>query len=284
MIKFKISLSLIFCLVLFAFSEFTFGQSDSLDQFFQSYQQFIGNTPTLNYSTNSEKNQSKHNPDSCNINSSSCFLYFFNDSIVYGKKIVLKTPFLSRNKFIIDDKAYFANRVKFYNADAAFNANMKKEGKAPRFIKREFCGKINYYEQDYFTHGYHYSIGHFSDGNYSPGFYMPPQQVIIQYYNFGYGDIKKATYKNLLKDIGQNQNSKYYLDKYKRKKRTENIIGIAGTGLTIMSFFFIGSNPVIGGVSLLSGTTLLTIDLFLILGHIPDKVQHLGDAIRAYNY
>jgi len=289
--KLQITLSIIFCLVLFGFSDFAFGQSDSLEQFFRSYQNFFENNPTINYPTNSEKNQNQHNPDSGKLNSSGRFVYLFNDSIVFGNKIKLKTPFLSRNKFLVDDKVYFANRVKFYNADGTFNANMKKEGRSPRFIKREFWGKINYYKHEYDTPGYqtsghfspgYYSGGYYHPGSYSPGMYIPPHHVLIQYYNFGYGDIKKATYKNLLNDIGQNQNSKYYLDMYKRRNRTENIIGIAGTGLTIMSFFFIESNPAIGGISLLSGITLLTVDLILVSSL--KKEKHLGEAIRIYNF
>jgi len=295
--KFKISISFVFCLVLLGFVGNVYGQIDTVMP-----NRLINQNPyklkiNLDYNPDINNNLNKsyyysntHQSRPTNFGIGSGFIYFFNDSIVAGNKIKLKTPFLSRNKFIVDGKVYFANKVKFYTVDGVFNANMKKEGRAPRFIKREFCGKINYYKHEYDTPGYqssghfspgYYSGGYYHPGSYSPGMYIPPQHVLIQYYNFGYGDIRKATYKNLLKDIGQNPKSKYYLDKYKRKNRTENIIGIAGTGLSIMSFFFIESNPAIGGISLLSGITLLIVDLFLIPAHY--KEQHLEEAIRAYN-
>lgn len=214
------------------------------------------------------------------------FLYLFNDSIIYCENIEYKTRFLAKNRFNYGDKNIFANKVKFYQDKLDFFANIKKAGKPPRFFKRHSSGNINYYKKDYWhtTPSYHTS-GYYNPGtgSYTPGYYMPEhtEHRLIQYYNFGFEDIQIATYKNLMRDISHNSGSKYYLDIYKRKNRTENILGIIGTSLMVGGLAFVGSSPGVTAITLLSGLIILSVDVYIIIPR-NDKNVELENAIKAY--
>lgn len=60
--------------------------------------------------------------------------------------------------------------------------------------------------------------------------YSPPMmtRTIKNYYNKGYGDIKKAKHKNLLADLSENPASLMYLDKYKKARNAQNIFSVVG--------------------------------------------------------
>lgn len=208
------------------------------------------------------------------------YIYFFNGTVVSGGNIMLK-----KNKIFLDSNVYLANTVKFINFNGVFYANSKKEGRPPRFIKREFSSKINFYKEEknisYYSRGIQLP-GFYSGNTYIPGNYTT-KHVLKQYYNFGYGDVKKATYKNLLKDIGQNPNSKYYLAMNEKRARTVGIIGITGLGLGIMSVFFINSDSWIGGGALLSGVTLIITSVIIAGSHYEEDLQLLERAIKEYN-
>ncbi len=212
------------------------------------------------------------------------YISFFNGTVVSGDNLMLK-----RNKIFVDSNVYLANAVKFINFDGVFYANSRKEGRNPRFIKREFSGKINYYkeEQKKISYSRMRTPGFYSGNTYIPGWDMPgyytTKNVLKQYYNFGYGDVKKATYKNLLEDIGQNPNSKYYLDIMEKKARPVGIIGLTGLGLVIIGGFFINSPSWIGGGALLGGVTLITTSIIISSSVYEESLQLIEQAIKAYN-
>lgn len=274
--KFRISVSIMVCLVLLGFSGNVYGQSDSLKQLFRSYQNFFENHPTIDYPTNSERIQNQINPNSDRINSRSRFIYFFNDSIVFGNKIKLKTPFLSRNKFVVDDKVYFANRVKFYNADGSFKANKHKKRRSPRFIQRVSTGVINVYAKEYKTQVPHYGYSHYS--GITPNYSGREQTVLIQYYNFGYGDLKKASYRNLKRDIGHCPESMKCLNEYKKDNRIENLVIFSAAGLIITSIIM---KNTVGAIGLYLGLGALNVAALVIASN--SKEGHLRDAMYRYH-
>jgi len=210
------------------------------------------------------------------INSSKRFLYFFNDSIVYGNKIRLKTPFLSRNKFIVDNKVYLANSVKFYNADGSFKANKHKKRRSPRFIQRVSTGVINIYAKEYKTHVTQYAYT--PNSGITPNYSGREQTVLIQYYNFGYEDLKKASYRNLKRDIGHNPKSMECLNEYKKDNRIENLVIFSAAGLIITSVII--SNTV-GAIGFYLGLGALNVAALVIASNF--KEEHLRDAMYKYN-
>jgi len=232
------------------------------------------------------------------------FIYLFNDSMIDCSSVKYNRRFREDNTISCDSITVNANQVKFYSDGKYYFANIGREGRKPTFIKRYKSGKINYFKIDYrytqpaytiisttVPQAHNFYTSNRPDFNH-PEFdpftkkwktrYVPAHEVRVldMYYNFGFDDVKKATYKNLMQDISHNPNSKYFLDKYKKKSRTESTLAIIGSSLIVGGLAVLGVSPGVTVISSGSGLIILAISVAKIINS--DKEFELDRAIKAY--
>lgn len=218
------------------------------------------------------------------------FIYSFSDSVIYGRIIEYKTPFLGSSHFLVDSKKIQPDLVKFYRNETGFYANTKTVNFSgtSSFTERIRKGKINLYEKETTT----YSPGHFNSttGMYSGGMIT---KNIKNYYNKGFGDLKKANYQNLNLDLSDNPASMIYLNKYKSVRDAQTVLYIVG-GATLIGGFATLINkiqntdsndsepePNVTGslVAVGIGAGCFWVSYFMSFS----KPKHLRNAIDAYN-
>jgi len=174
------------------------------------------------------------------VDKSKKYLYLFSDTVLYGKIIEYKKPFLGEAQLLLDSKKIRLETVKFYKNETGFHANTKNLNFSGSsiFTERIREGRLNLYENE----STHYNPGHYSatTGMYTGG---DAWTTIKNYYNEGFGDLKKANYQNLSIDLEDNAESLDYLKKFKT-------VNDAQTGLYIA-----GGAMVIGGLATLIGRT-----------------------------
>lgn len=161
------------------------------------------------------------------------FIYFFSDSVIYGRIIEYKTPFLRSSYLLVDSNKIQLNLVKFYCNETGFYANTKTVDflGVSSFTERIRKGEINLYEK--------VTITTYPDHiNYTTGMYTVgmPTKNIKNYYNKGFGDLKKANYQNLSLDLADNPESIIYLNKYKSTRDAQTVLYIVG-GATLIAGF-----------------------------------------------
>jgi hypothetical protein len=161
------------------------------------------------------------------------FLYTYMGDIIYGRIIDHKTPFLGRSRFEVDSKEIQPDIVTFYKNETGFYANTKEVNSSGSsiFTVRIRKGRINLYEKETTN----YSPGYFSvsTGMYYGGYIT---KTIKNYYNKGFGELKKANYKNLRTDLANDPESMLYLDKYKSISSAQTVLQIVGGGLIVVGF------------------------------------------------
>jgi len=214
------------------------------------------------------------------------YIYFFSDSVLYCRNVELGSSFSRGTYLMCDTLVVDPYRVKFFRGETGFFANTMKinfSGTAT-FCERVRRGKINLYERDVTTS--------------SPGFYGPngmytsggATRTIKNFYNKGFGDLKKASYKNLVVDLSDNPESMLYLDKYKKASRKETIFGIAGGALIVGGIATLINaaknspglekpNNTPGTIITVTGAVGVWTSYFIYLS----KPKHLRNAIDAYN-
>ena len=151
------------------------------------------------------------------------FIYFFSDSILVGN-IEYKSPIFGIDYLLLNSNKVLLDRVKFYKKGGGFYANTNGAAfrGSPDFTKRIREGKINLYEKV----NVNTYTGHFTPS----GAYMGGggSVTILNYYNKGYDDLKRANYKNLSFDLADNPESLIHLGKYKKVQNTQTGLYIAG--------------------------------------------------------
>ncbi len=212
------------------------------------------------------------------VDESRNYLYLFSDSVIYGRIIQYKKQFV-KPYFLINSTKVKPDLVKFCKNETGFYANLKNLNtwSSPDFAQRIRKGKINLYESRViYTNG------------------MPKK--IYNYYNKGFGDLKKANYENLHIDLSDNPESEKYLDKYKSFRDGEVLSAIIGGVAVIAGFATLISKtqsgddygygeqtePDVTGsiVTIGLGTACFTVTYILNLS----KPKHLKSAIDVYNY
>lgn len=214
------------------------------------------------------------------------YIYTKFDEIKYANKVTYKKPFLGSGHFLVDSIKYKMNDVKFYKNMTGFHANtffypgLSGGGFAERVSK----GKINLFNKE--VSGY--NPGHMGPNGMmmGGGFYGGT----IQYYNKGFGPLKKAKYRYLVNDLADNQKSMEFLAKYKKRNNTTLSLFIGGAAVAVIGLVgFIKKtdnidptpNPNTTGNSILMGAgvgTMLVGSFISMSG--PDYIQ---DAIDEYN-
>ncbi|MBC8984547.1 hypothetical protein H9X96_02005 [Pedobacter sp. N36a] len=163
------------------------------------------------------------------------YLYLYSDSIIYAKKIQLRPDFSGYWQLRVDSRRVPVDQVKFFNNEDGFFANTKKltYARISQFSERIIAGKINLYQErpyDPFSYDRAYRNGY----SHRPDRY--PAVDLSMYYNKGYEDIKKVSYKNLQYDMADNPESMKFLDKY-RKSASRSKIMYVTAGASIIAGF-----------------------------------------------
>lgn len=171
------------------------------------------------------------------VHESKNFIYFFSDSVMYAENIKLRPDFTGYLQLRADSRRVPTAQVKFFSNEDGFFANTRRLDllNGVSFSERIIDGKINVYQkEDYDPNLY--------DRRYRHGRYVQRQQPSINvsmYYNKGYGDLKKANYRNLVNDMADNPESIDLLKSYRRSMNTGNMMYVAAgiSGLVGMITF-----------------------------------------------
>jgi hypothetical protein len=165
------------------------------------------------------------------VNESKEYVYFFTDSVIYGN-VDYKKPFFGPAYLKVDSLKIQLDKVKFYKNQTGFFANSKNINFSgtSSFSERIRKGRINLFEKE----NINYSPGQFS----STGMYMggSTTKTILNYYNKGFGELKKADYKNLSIELADNPESLIYLNKFKSVQKTQNVLYAVGGALFVAGF------------------------------------------------
>lgn len=221
------------------------------------------------------------------IDESKEYVYFFNDSILYGN-VNYKKPFIGTAYLKVDSLKIQLDKVKFYKNQTGFFANSKyiNFSEISSFSERIRKGKINLYEKE----NTNYSPGHFSaNGTYMGG---SVTKTILNYYNKGFGDLKKANYSNLSVELNENPESLIHLNKFKRARNTQNTLYAVGGAILIGGFatlinktkdvdYDTEPSPNVTGnlVAIGAGAVCFAVSYAISFS----KPEHLRNAIDAYN-
>ncbi len=218
------------------------------------------------------------------------FLYTYSGEIVNAPEVEYRTGFLQQPCIVADGRKYKPETIKFFKNEEGVYANSKEAERNTNsnFVIRVKNGKVNLYEIK--TTNYHPGSYNSSTAMFSPGINTTS---IKNYYNFGFNDLKKTTYKNLSEDIGDNPLCQPYLIKYKNISKTQAYLTGFGVGITIIGFATLVSKtkdwdgsdntpePKTTGniITLAVGSGMVGIAYFLTFS----KPKQLRKAVDAYN-
>ncbi len=212
------------------------------------------------------------------------FLIMSTDTTMHEYKYVsMERPFLGTPYIDADNNRFSLNQVKFYQNETGFFANTSEINfwGTPQFTQCIQRGKINLFE----TVKTNYNPGHYNGatGMHTGGH---SSTSISNYYNKGFGNLKKAKYKNLIVDLADNPQSMIHLAAYQKDTRTSTILTIGGITLAAGCIIGLISNdkkensndsPYIIGAVVGAGATWISYFISL------SKPKHLKKAVRAYN-
>ncbi|WP_407429402.1 hypothetical protein [Arcticibacter sp.] len=155
------------------------------------------------------------------------FIYLYSDSIIYAKRIDLERNYTGSVYLWADAKRIHPEQVKFFNNNRGFFANVKDLDVIGRthFSERIRQGKINLFEAETVN------WDAYDDRR---GYHRPAVVESKNYYNKGYGSLRKANYVNLSIDLADNPRSMAFLKKYRSTQRTQVAMYVAA-GLSFLS-------------------------------------------------
>ncbi|KQC01962.1 hypothetical protein [Pedobacter sp. Hv1] len=187
-------------------------------------------------------------------NESRNFLYLYSDSTIYAQKVRLRPDVMGSWTLRADSRRVSTQKVKFFNNEDGFYANTRKLNFLGEvsFAERIIDGKINLYQEvTYNPIPYEIDYYRFSDRR---------RQAVDtrMFYNKGLSDLKKVSYKNLSKDMADNQESLDLLKSYRKSRTTGTIMYVAA-----------GASIIASAITLLSGSGLKQ-NGFTPYGHMPN--------------
>jgi len=223
------------------------------------------------------------------------FIYLYSDSVIYAKHIDLERNFTGSLYLWADSRRIHPEQVKFFNNNRGFFANVKDFNLIgqTQFSERIRQGKINLYEEKTVDWDAYDELG---------GYPRPTVIDTRNYYNKGYGSVKKANYVNLSIDLADNPQSMAFLNKYRSTKRTQVAMYVAA-GLSFISGFALmlsegkeeswgpNNRPDFSSNNssfsrLVPGLVLSGVGVGLATGGYlmgPSRTRHLKQAVDAYN-
>lgn len=155
------------------------------------------------------------------------FLYLKSDSVIYGTNIYYKTRNFGSSYFLVDSVKINPINVKFYKTKSGFYGRSDNMEVNPVFAVRVIKSKINIYKTDTLYSSYRFYPS--ATGMSSSGLVINKQH----FYNKGYGDLKKMSYRNMKADLSDNPESSLHLNKCKTVRRNTTVLYSAGFALIV---------------------------------------------------
>lgn len=160
------------------------------------------------------------------VNKNFVYLYggivdYFDSNAVGGR--ILKDKYID-----LGTKQYANEKVQFLKNGTAFFANVKGVDSCHDFAERITKGRINVYEYTSEVYTYTPAVGTGFGGFGGVGFGSTSQKK-NQFYNIGFGLVKKVSYENLVTDLVDNQESMLHLQKYKKSRTTQVLLHVLAT-------------------------------------------------------
>lgn len=158
------------------------------------------------------------------IDESRNFVYLYSDSVIYAKNIRLRHNFFNSLQLRADSKPIPLQKIKFFNNDEGFFANIKgldAFGQI-RLSERIIAGKINLYQERPYTT---FLNRRHQDHN---------EVDVRMFYNKAYGNLKRVNYANLAVDMADNAESMDLLRNYRKNMNTSKALYI-GAGASVVA-------------------------------------------------
>jgi len=215
------------------------------------------------------------------------FIYLYNGKLIKSYSIDYKQSFLKLPYFEVDSIKYSEHSVKFYRNQSGFYANTAKNtfSGTTSFATCLSEGEINLFN-DVKTH---YNAGQYNaaTGSFSGGGASSSSKL---YYNSGFEDLKKASFKNMEEELRGNPECMLHLEKYKKAGYTSASLyaaGIITIAASIINLYNNTSNLPDGVdynvtpnlLAAVAGTGSCWIGYYIYL----DRSKHLKKAVDIYN-
>jgi len=232
------------------------------------------------------------------VDESKDFLYLYSDSVVFAKKVTLRTDFFDSWQLRADSKRVPTAQVKFFNNKDGFFANTRKLtfGRESEFTERIIEGRINLFQE--------WTYDPLSYDRRSIYRARRAQQIDFRmYYNKGYDDLKNVSYTNLKADMSDNKESMNLLSSYRKSINASRAMYIAGGASLVAGIVsllvatssngdmsgrdhFGSQGPGLKDVNFTPGFVLFGIGAGFVLGGFAvqsSSSRHLENAVDAYN-
>jgi hypothetical protein len=216
------------------------------------------------------------------------YVYLFDGTVQYGNIIDFNRGFLQTSKIVIDNnKEFSVYNVKFYKNETGFFGNTGGSGSGgTMFAQCERKGNVNLFKliQTYYNPGmYNPGFGGMGGMGMGGGYYSggTTSRTVKYYYNKGFGDLKLATYKNLMVDLVDNKTSVFHLQYYKKARNVQMGCSAAAVGIILAGGAYSLSTGDLRGLLVGFGGGIG----FSLVGASfgSTKNKHLKAAIDAYN-
>jgi hypothetical protein len=216
------------------------------------------------------------------------FVGLNNGQRVYAKRVQIKSPLLKSNYFLLDDSIRFSTEaVKYYQNEDGFFLKIEDPYGRDDFAERLISGRISkyYISKTYYNNMYGPGYGYGGYGGFGGYGWGGPSRRNIYFFSKDDGPLQSYSFNNLMEAMSDNQGSLAMLERYRRGKRIENGVSLAGAGLLIYGFtqsFRQSSNLGPGGLSpaVYAGGAMISIPWITGLF----KKDRLTQAIELYNY
>ncbi len=209
------------------------------------------------------------------------YVYLYTQNIVKAESILYENKVFKKDYFLVDGERYELGQIKFYQNEDGFFGKVN-DGYQSGYAEKTQGGEINLFELSVQT-----SSAPMMDANgMMTGGYGGTK--IIDYYNKGFGNLKRATYYNLKMDLSDKPEAQLYLDKYNKSRMVQNGLYVTCGALLVGSLvtFFnqAEANPkdfnpsstfLVAGLGAASGLAAYIIGM--------EKKEKLKEAVNAYN-
>jgi hypothetical protein len=165
------------------------------------------------------------------VDQSKNFIYLNSDSVIYAGTVSLRPDLLDSWTLRVDRRKIPTEHVKFVSNQDGFFARTSQPGfvSAPVFAERIIEGKINVFREiSYDQVDYDWRYRHMPVAN--------TQVNARNYYNRGFGDLKKLNYKNLNKDMADDTQSMDLLKNYRKSITRRNVLYTAAGASVVAGF------------------------------------------------
>ncbi|MBD0327753.1 MAG: hypothetical protein ICV68_15060 [Pyrinomonadaceae bacterium] len=216
------------------------------------------------------------------------FIGLANGQRIYARKLQMKSPIFKKDFFIVNDSAqYDLAGVQYFQNEEGFYTRVHNS-KRSDFAKRSSVGRISKFytaKTSYNNYG-PYGYGGYGFGGYG---YNVPTTRLVYYFSKDGGPLQDLNYQNLRGALSDNAGSMELLERYRRSKRIETGLTVAGAGLFVYGMINSLKGSSTGTQQNFGQRADPTLYLGLGLAAIPwalrmFKKDHLNEAIELYNY